>query len=467
IESAVEHNPLEAVCARALEEGVFGSWDELAERFEHISNVARDAFLAAAAEPRISERRETFSVALAVNSKNNKNNNNNSSTNNNNNNNDKISINNSNNNSTNNNDNHNNRNHNNNVSAPLRPSAPPAPLLRPSPFEPGPGRRGIMRKHMNRVIRETLESVPEAVYMGEDVRHGGYYLVTEGLAADFPSRVQDFPPDETGLMGAGIGYAQAGLLPIVEIPYAKYLDCGADQYYEAALNYWLSNGKQPNGMIIRLQGFDRGVFGGNFHTHNMLSIPPGIDVVCFSNGADYVRGFRRAVQMAKQGRVVMTVDSTALMNQRHLHGRDDAWLTPYPEGLEDALDFEGITRYGPEGARCAVVTYGNGVQAALHAAKVLQEQHNLEVAVLDSPCLSQVPGGLSQALANFDQVLFADVCKAGQNPLAGSICELQRRRELPRIWGSTAAPFTYNPLGSTLTFLSEQDVVEGVLALQG
>ena len=64
-------------------------------------------------------------------------------------------------------------------------------------------------------------------------------------------------------------------------------------------------GKQPNGMVIRVQathcshtalntalcntkqlvqGFDRGVFGGNFHTHNMLHIPPGVDALCYSNG---------------------------------------------------------------------------------------------------------------------------------------------------------------------------------------
>ncbi|KNC71032.1 hypothetical protein SARC_16438, partial [Sphaeroforma arctica JP610] len=65
--------------------------------------------------------------------------------------------------------------------------------------------------------------------------------------------VRDFPPDETGLLGVGIGYAQSGLTPIVEIPYAKYLDCGADMFYEACINNWLSHGTQPNGMIIRLQ----------------------------------------------------------------------------------------------------------------------------------------------------------------------------------------------------------------------
>lgn len=48
------------------------------------------------------------------------------------------------------------------------------------------------------------------------------------------------------------------------------------------------------GMIVRLQGFDRGVFGGNFHTHNILHLCPGVDTVCYSNGEDYVRGMRYA-----------------------------------------------------------------------------------------------------------------------------------------------------------------------------
>jgi pyruvate/2-oxoglutarate/acetoin dehydrogenase E1 component len=88
-------------------------------------------------------------------------------------------------------------------------------------------------------------------------------------------------------------------VPIVEVPYAKYLDPAADIFYEAIYGYWYSNGRHPNGMVIRLQGFGRGVFGGNFHTHNCLHMAPGLDVVCYSNGADYARGFRYAVEQAR------------------------------------------------------------------------------------------------------------------------------------------------------------------------
>jgi TPP-dependent pyruvate/acetoin dehydrogenase alpha subunit len=160
----------------------------------------------------------------------------------------------------------------------------------------------VMRKHMTRVIEEVMEKDNSIVYLGEDVEHGGYYLLTQNLADKFPGRVIDFPPDETSLLGAAMGFSQVGLVPIVEIPYAKYLDCGADMFYEISVMNWLSAGQRPNGMVIRLQGFDRGLFGGNFHTHNMLShMPPGVDVVCYSNGEDYVRGFRHAIAQAKAG----------------------------------------------------------------------------------------------------------------------------------------------------------------------
>ena len=93
-------------------------------------------------------------------------------------------------------------------------------------------------------------------------------------------------------------------------------------------------------------GFDRGVFGGNFHTHNSLShIPPGVDVVCYSNGPDYVRGMRYAHYQAKySGRIIVFVDCTYILNLRHVHnnknggGGDRAWEFPYPSLYDDGHD---------------------------------------------------------------------------------------------------------------------------------
>ena len=83
--------------------------------------------------------------------------------------------------------------------------------------------------------------------MNIDVRHGGYYLITDGIYKKFgPKRIIDFPPDETTLLGCALGFSQLGILPIVEIPYIKYFDCGIDIFYEIAIQYWLTNGKSSS-----------------------------------------------------------------------------------------------------------------------------------------------------------------------------------------------------------------------------
>ena len=335
-------------------------------------------------------------------------------------------------------------------------------------------KKDVMRKHITRVISEVMSNNDDIVYLGEDVRHGGYYLITNGLKESFPKRILDFPPDETSLIGAAMGFAQVGLLPIVEIPYAKYLDCGADMFYEIAMSNWLTNGKCPNGMIIRLQGFDRGVFGGNFHTTNMLPhLPPGVDMVCFSNGADYVKGFRNAVLHARAGRVIVSVDSTHLLNLRHLHGKDQGWEHYYPDpaGADPVMTFDQIQRYGEVG-KIVIVTYGNGVVTALQSRKELidngmfsQEQ---EIDIIDCPYLSSPPQGLVSILSQYESVLFADVCKEGpgSGPLASMAAKLHADKVLMSKWSIVAAPRCYNPLGNTCTFLSVSDVTDALAKLK-
>ena len=70
-----------------------------------------------------------------------------------------------------------------------------------------------MRKLMTRCYDEILTANEDVVYVGEDVTHGGYYLVTDGLSKKHKRKVADFPPDETTLMGVAIGYSQVALNP--------------------------------------------------------------------------------------------------------------------------------------------------------------------------------------------------------------------------------------------------------------
>jgi len=237
-------------------------------------------------------------------------------------------------------------------------------------------------------------------------------------------------------------------------------------FYELAISNWLTNKQCPNGMVIRVQGFDRGVFGGNFHTHNMMThIPPGVDVVCFSNGMDYVRGFRNAIIQAKNGRVVMFVDCTNLLNLRHLNEKDRGWETAYPAD-DEVMSFHDIRQFGDSGKHL-IVTYGNGVVTALRARRALADQnvigHESEIDIIDSPYVSDIPNGLRDALSNasYDAVLFCDICKEGpgSNILSSTIMGLKSTGILPKKWDFVAAPRTYNPLGNVVTFLNEEDII--------
>jgi hypothetical protein len=281
------------------------------------------------------------------------------------------------------------------------------------------------------------------------------------------------------------------LVPIVEIPYAKYLDCASDMFLEAVNTHWLSNGSQSAGMLVRIQGFDKGIFGGNFHTHNSLSIPPGLDVVCYSNGADYVRGLRYIAKQVRAGRVVMCVDSTDLLNRRHLSegAKDGQWLTLYPPGDEEELGFDDIIAYCRPGhsieglggrggenlkegvvdaldlessSTVVIVTYGNGVPTCLLAVDSFYQQRRADqhsalalpvtaaagdatgghetpavnhpevITVIDCPCLSQLSAQLEAFLQHsqsprLHSVIFADVCKVNAAPLSAFAVQLQNK----------------------------------------
>ena len=63
-----------------------------------------------------------------------------------------------------------------------------------------------MRPLMTRALTDAMEADERRVYIGEDVEHGGYYRVSEGLRERFGRRrIFDWPPDEASLIGAGRG----------------------------------------------------------------------------------------------------------------------------------------------------------------------------------------------------------------------------------------------------------------------
>lgn len=84
---------------------------------------------------------------------------------------------------------------------------------------------------INLALIQEMERDERVLILGEDVGlNGGVFRVTEGLHKRFGGkRVVDTPLAESGIIGASIGLAMAGLRPIPEIQFEGFLGPAYDQ----------------------------------------------------------------------------------------------------------------------------------------------------------------------------------------------------------------------------------------------
>lgn len=92
---------------------------------------------------------------------------------------------------------------------------------------------------INLALQQEMERDERIVILGEDVGlNGGVFRVTEGLQKRFGAeRVVDTPLAESGIMGASIGLAMAGMRPIPEIQFEGFLGPAYDQLVNHAARY--------------------------------------------------------------------------------------------------------------------------------------------------------------------------------------------------------------------------------------
>eukprot|EP00164_Ancoracysta_twista_P015957 GFYU01026577.1.p1 GENE.GFYU01026577.1~~GFYU01026577.1.p1 ORF type:complete len:139 (-),score=18.95 GFYU01026577.1:28-444(-) len=135
------------------------------------------------------------------------------------------------------------------------------------------------------------------------------------------------------------------------------------------------------------------------------------------------------------------------------------------------MTFDDVTLYSSKKGSSAptlVVAYGNTVMSALQAQKDLAEI-GIEIDVVDSPLLDRVSRGLKELVPKYDNVLFADVCKMGQNPLSSHMATMMNKGYFKdaRNVRCIGAAQTYNPLGTKVTFTSKADIIESVEGILG
>lgn len=140
-------------------------------------------------------------------------------------------------------------------------------------------------------MREEMRRDPRVFLMGEDIAsQGGIFGQFKGLSDEFGlDRVRDTPISETAIVGAGIGSALAGAVPVVDIHFADFLGVAMDEVLnQMAKIHYMFGGQASIPMVLRApDGATRS--GAAQHSQSLEAIfmhIPGIKVVAPSNPAD-------------------------------------------------------------------------------------------------------------------------------------------------------------------------------------
>src|SRR5262249_50212795 len=125
---------------------------------------------------------------------------------------------------------------------------------------------------------------------GDGGKVGGVFRVTQALFEEFgDDRVIDTPLSEGGIIGAAIGMALYGLVPVPEIQFADFIFPAYDQIVSELAKYrYRSGGEYPAKLVIRTPA-GGGIRGGHYPSQSpeaQVIHVAGLKVVCPSNPAD-------------------------------------------------------------------------------------------------------------------------------------------------------------------------------------
>jgi len=148
-----------------------------------------------------------------------------------------------------------------------------------------------MVQAINDALRVAMKADPRVVLLGEDVgKVGGVFRVTSGLYNEFgKERVIDTPLTENGIVGAAVGMAMYGMIPVPEIQFADFIWPAYEQIVNELSKYrYRSGGEYSAGLVIRTP-VGGGIRGGHYHSQHpetQFVCLPGIKTVIPSNAAD-------------------------------------------------------------------------------------------------------------------------------------------------------------------------------------
>jgi acetoin:2,6-dichlorophenolindophenol oxidoreductase subunit beta len=155
-----------------------------------------------------------------------------------------------------------------------------------------PKKLGLVQA-VNAALGDAMAADERVFLMGEDItdhQMGGVFRATAGLSTKFGSaRVRSTPISEEGFVGAAVGAAVAGLIPVVEVMFMSFMTLALDQIHNhAAKMRYMTDGRLTAPLTVRMVA---GAGSGTGPHHPELNEAwfahsPGVKVVMPSTPAD-------------------------------------------------------------------------------------------------------------------------------------------------------------------------------------
>ena len=226
---------------------------------------------------------------------------------------------------------------------------------------------------INNALTEEMERDPRVILLGLDVgRLGGVFRATSGLVERFGGkRVVDTPLGEAGIIGASLGLALAGMVPVAEIQFLGFTAQGFHQIGPQLGKYrQRSRGRYHCQVTIRAP-FGGGIRSPEFHSDAVEAQfvqTPGIKIVMPSNPYD-AKGL--LLEAIRDPDPVLFCEPDRLYRLGRSEVPDGAYTVPF-----------GRASVVRKGEHITLVAWSAAVELCLRAASRLEEE-GVSASVLD------------------------------------------------------------------------------------
>ena len=226
---------------------------------------------------------------------------------------------------------------------------------------------------INSALVDEMEADPRVMVLGLDVgKLGGVFRTTSGLVEKFgASRVVDTPLAEASIVGASLGLAVAGMVPVAEIQFLGFTAQGFHQIGPQLGKYrQRSRGRYHCQVTIRAP-FGGGIRSPEFHSDAVEAQfvqTPGIKIVMPSNAYD-AKGL--LIEAIRDPDPVLFAEPDRLYRAARMEVPDGAYTVPF-----------GKAAVAREGEHITLVAWSAAVELCLRAAQVLAGE-GISAEVLD------------------------------------------------------------------------------------